>query len=297
MSDSVTTLTRHASARHASTEDLLTVLLAGRGGRGPARKKAARLLAACGGLAGLARLGEGVRHVEDLAPVAADRLAAAFELGLRCAQPTGRRTAVIACSDDIVAQLGPRLRHLMHEQVWMIGLDARNVVLATCRIAEGGQHGCALLARDVLRVAVQIGAHSFVLAHNHPGGDPRPSAEDVHLTEQIASAAACVGIPLIDHVIVTRSGHSSLLNLGLVPNLTDDLADRLPTRARVAGPRTLRSPDEGVDDPPHHHNIPRPCVVTIPNPVGPGCRDRWSVDATTKPTWSRAGRVRRSSSP
>ena len=236
MSATVPTLSRHAPARHASTEDLLAVLVSGRGGPTAARKKAVRLLAACGGLAGLARLGEGVRHVEDLAPIAAERLAAAVELGLRCAQPSSDRKTVVTCSEDIVAELGPRLRHLMHEQVWMIGLDARNVVLAKCRIAEGGQHGCALLARDVLRVAVQIGAQSFVLAHNHPGGDSRPSAEDVHLTEQIAGAAACVGVPLIDHVIVTRSGHTSLLNLGLIPDLSDELAERLPSRARVAHP-------------------------------------------------------------
>lgn len=215
-----------SSVRLASDEDLVATLLSTRGTRGEARKKAARLLSDVGGLAGLARLGDATNQFDGLPTQAAQRLIAAVEIGLRCAQPTHDPTSVVASSEDIVALLGPRLRHLMHEQVWMVGLDARNVVTSRCRVAEGGQHGCALLARDVLRLAVQLGAHAFVLAHNHPGGDPRPSAEDVHLTEQLSSAAVCVGVPLIDHVIVTRTGHTSMLNLGLIPNLSWEGASR-----------------------------------------------------------------------
>ena len=222
-----------SSARQASDEELVANLMSGRGGRQAARKKAARLLSDFGGLAGLARIGGAAAQLEKLDPGEATRLAAAVELGMRCSEPMRERPAVVVSSDDIVALLGPRLRHLMHEQVWMVGLDARNAVTSKCRIAEGGQHGCALLARDVLRVVVQLGAHAFVLAHNHPGGDPRPSAEDVHLTEQISAAAACVGVPLIDHVIVTRSGHTSLLNLGLIPDLASEGA-ALPSQARVS---------------------------------------------------------------
>lgn len=230
------------SASEVTNEHLLAVLMAGRCGMPTARRKAARLLSDCGGLPGLARLGPALEHVPGLEPVAARRLSAAIELGRRCAEPAAARPTVIACSDDIVDMIGPRIRRLLHEQVWMVALDARNGVVARCRIAEGGQHGCALLARDVLRVAVQVGAQSFVLVHNHPGGDPRPSAEDVHLTEQVAAAAVCVGVPLIDHVIVTLRDHVSMLKLGLLPDLASDGVGRAAFAARVANPNRRAAP-------------------------------------------------------
>lgn len=191
---------------------------------------------------GLARLG-GAAHIDGLAPGVAHRLAVAVELGLRCAEPSLKPVPVVSCSEDIVALLGPRLRSLQHEQVWMVGLDARNGVTSRCRVAEGGQHGCALLVRDVLRVAVQFGAHCFVLAHNHPGGDPRPSAEDVHLTEKISAAALCVGIPLLDHVIITRRAHTSLLKLGLIPEMGEEGPPEASRPARVATMRHRFRPD------------------------------------------------------
>lgn len=234
MTTSTTLPTPGSSTRNATDAELVALLLRGRKGGEAAHRKAIAVLGDIGGLAGLARIGDATTLLDALDPTSALRLAAAVELGLRCARPTRDTLEVVASSDDVVKLLGPRLRHLMHEQVWFVGLDARNVVTSRCRIAEGGAHGCALLSRDVLRIAVQLGAHAFVLAHNHPGGDPRPSAEDVHLTEQVSAAATCVGIPLIDHIIVTRTGHSSMLNLGLIPSLAEDLNAFGVAKARVA---------------------------------------------------------------
>jgi DNA repair protein RadC len=112
--------------------------------------------------------------------------------------------------------LGPRLRLLDHEQLWLLALDATSCVIGLRRLAEGGRHGCAVLACDVLRAALTMGAASFVLAHNHPGGDPSPSRHDLTLTRRVADAAALIGLPLVDHVIVTRGSHVSLLDLGLI---------------------------------------------------------------------------------
>ena len=224
----------YAHPKLASDEDLVATLVADRVGSA-SRKRAEDLLSQVGGLPGLARLGDAIPRFDGIAPAAAHRLAVAVEIGLRCAEPSLKPVPVVSCSDDVVAVIGPRLRYLQHEQVWMVGLDARNGVTSRCRVAEGGQHGCALLVRDVLRVAVQFGAHCFVLVHNHPGGDPRPSAEDVHLTEKISAAALCVGIPLLDHVIITRRGHSSLLKLGLIPEMGEEVLTDTSRPARVAG--------------------------------------------------------------
>lgn len=204
-----------------SDEELVACLLALRPGGG-SRQRAATLLKQVGGLAGLARIGPCYAPMTGVTANQVYRLAAALELGLRCAEPSLTPTSVVTCAEDIVAILGPRFRLLQHEQVWLLGMNARNVVTSRWQVAKGGQHGCALLARDVLRVAVQAGAQCFVLAHNHPGGDPRPSVEDVTLTEKLAVAALCIGIPLLDHVIVAQGGHVSMLQMGLIPEVEQE---------------------------------------------------------------------------
>src|SRR5438876_447884 len=70
--------------------------------------------------------------------------------------------------------------------------------------------------RDVLRAAVREAASAFVLVHNHPSGDPTPSAEDIDLTNMVARAASVLGTPLVDHVIVAGGGHASLFDLGVI---------------------------------------------------------------------------------
>lgn len=144
------------------------------------------------------------------------RLFGAFELGLRLAEQVSEPRPIVRSSADVVALMGPRLHALEHEQIWIVGLDGRSRVTAKRRIAEGGQHGCALLARDVLRAALSLGASSFLLVHNHPGGDCTPSRDDIGFTRRVAEAASCIGLPLVDHVIVASGSSSSLLDLGLL---------------------------------------------------------------------------------
>ncbi|HVY47879.1 MAG TPA: JAB domain-containing protein, partial [Minicystis sp.] len=125
--------------------------------------------------------------------------------------------APLKSSDEVAAYAKARLGPLDHEQMWVFALDGRNGLRAVRRVAEGGLHGCSVAARDILRAALQDAASALVLVHNHPSGDPAPSVEDVAMTRIVESAAACVGTPLVDHVIVTSDGrHSSMLDLGLL---------------------------------------------------------------------------------
>lgn len=146
----------------------------------------------------------------------AEVLLAGVELGVRWCERSTTVPDAIRSSADVACLLGPRLRLLDHEQLWILALDASSRPIGMRRLAEGGRHGCAVLARDVLRAALAMAASSFVLAHNHPGGDPAPSRHDLHLTRSIARAAAVIGVPLVDHVIVTRAGQASMLDLGFM---------------------------------------------------------------------------------
>jgi len=200
-----------------SDEDVLAQLVACVTQPSSAPHKARALLEAAGHLDGLARASP--HAPKPLSPSdrrIATAVAAGIELGIRCCERPAQRSSAIRSSADVARVLGPRLRLLDHEQLWILALDATSCVMGLRRLAEGGRHGCAVLACDVLRAALTMGAASFVLAHNHPGGDPSPSRHDLSLTQRVSHAAALIGLPLVDHVIVTRGAHVSLLDLGLI---------------------------------------------------------------------------------
>jgi DNA repair protein RadC len=202
-------------------EDLLTLLLTNGRDEVRSRQLAAVLLDEFGGVPGLGRLAH--ERLGSIGEMGSLRLAAAFELGLRCLERSAP-LKIVRCSADIVPLLGPRLSRSLHEQVWVVALDSRNRLIARRRVAEGGLHGCAVQPSDVLRAAISLGASCFILVHNHPGGDPSPSRQDLDLTERLCEAACRIGIPLLDHVIVAGDEHRSLLDLGLLNAVDPDHA-------------------------------------------------------------------------
>jgi DNA repair protein RadC len=185
----------------------------------PVEILALRLLEELGGLEGLTRAGAGelaVRRGVGLAKGA--RIAAAIELGRRVAFASARLSSVRLPDCRAVEAWGrPRLGALDHEELWVLALDGNNRLRAARRVASGGLHGMFVGARDPLRAALREGASAFVLVHNHPSGDPTPSAEDIAFTAKVARAARIVSTPLLDHVIVTRNGRSSMLELDMIP--------------------------------------------------------------------------------
>ena len=166
-----------------------------------------------GGLGSLARADAfeiAVLLGKELPPSARKRaartMAAAFELGRRVEVARMETPEMLGSPADVAAWAAPRLGPLTHEELWMLGLDGRGHLRAARCIARGGLHGAAVRASDPVRAALRVDASAFVLVHNHPSGDPAPSHEDVRLTAQVAAAAATVGVPLLDHVVVARGG-------------------------------------------------------------------------------------------
>lgn len=112
---------------------------------------------------------------------------------------------------EAVNLLRPRLGTLIHEEMHVIMLDGDSKVMHLAVVAVGGIHGIAVSARDVLRPAIAIGASRFILAHNHPSGDPTPSVEDRQFTRAAVIASDTVGLPIADHIIIAGSKHVSML--------------------------------------------------------------------------------------
>jgi DNA repair protein RadC len=191
--------------------DLLALIL-GTGTAGePVALSAAQLLESSGGLAGLQRLGPHGLARRGIGPAKAARVAAALELGRRALLgQLAEERPTLDCFEQVVRWAKPRLAALEHEEVWLLSLDGKYGLKSARRIAQGGLHGCALLTRDVLSPALRDGASAIVLVHNHPSGDPTPSPEDIAMTRAVRVGAELVGIPLLDHVVVARSGACSL---------------------------------------------------------------------------------------
>lgn len=188
---------------------------------------ASELLARAGGLAALARADaleigawldrrdldavERPAHVPRSSRAVmgkARSLAAAFELGRRLERERSSSAERLASAAEVAAWAGPRIGALAHEELWMLALDGRGHLRAARCVAKGGLHGAAVRASDPIRCALRADASAFVLVHNHPSGDPTPSREDILLTARVAAAGRVVGMTLLDHVVVARTGYA-----------------------------------------------------------------------------------------
>ncbi|XXX79038.1 JAB domain-containing protein [Sorangium sp. So ce134] len=136
----------------------------------------------------------------------ATRLAAAFELGRRTHAARARRGALLTDAVRVARYFGPILASLVHEELWIAALDAHGRVRETRLLARGGADVLYIDRATVLRTALDMAAHSFVLAHNHPSGDPRPTREDEAMTLELRHLGSELNVPLTAHAIVTPSG-------------------------------------------------------------------------------------------
>lgn len=104
------------------------------------------------------------------------------------------------------------------EQEWFftVLLDARQRVLKILESSKGTLNEVSVHPRDIFRDAIRMNAHAILMAHNHPSGDSQPSDADLELTRRMVDAGRIVGIPVIDHLILTRRDSVSLASRGLI---------------------------------------------------------------------------------
>jgi DNA repair protein RadC len=191
------------------TLDLLSILLGTGTRERSVREVALELLGERGLDAPCLRDPGALRGMKGIGDAKAARILSALELGARVGRGTDR--ARMASLADVSRWARPRLSELEHEELWLLCLDSQNGVRAELAVAVGGALGCSLTPSDVLRPAVRNGASAVILVHNHPSGDPTPSQEDLQMTRSLQRACRVVGVTLLDHVVVARSGASSIV--------------------------------------------------------------------------------------
>jgi len=102
------------------------------------------------------------------------------------------------------------------ESFVVILLSGRQKVIDVLQVGMGSLAQVDVHPREVFRDAVKLGAHSVIIAHNHPSGDPEPSEADIGLTSRLVEVGRVMGVPVLDHIVVTRRGTVSLAALGMV---------------------------------------------------------------------------------
>jgi len=191
----------------------LIALIVGSGNRdAPASAIADNILAhADGSLARLASFDVSfLERISGVGTATAARLAAALELGRRAAATAAENGDHIRGPADVFARMGPRLRAALQEEFHALLLNSRHRVIREVLVTRGILDSALIHPREVFRPAVGEGAAGVILVHNHPSGDPTPSAEDRAVTRQMAEAGRALGIPVLDHVVIGAGAYASL---------------------------------------------------------------------------------------
>lgn len=195
---------RHGAAALSDTELLAMLLRSGTRGM-DVITLAARLINEGGSLAGL--IGwreEDFRRFKGIGRIKALQLVAVMELARRVrSQPLGD-TPLLNRPDLIREFLQPTAQGLAVEKFWVLSLNRKNRLIRCTEVSSGTATAALAHPREVFREAMGAAATAVVCAHNHPSGDPAPSAADVQITRQLREAARTVDIQLLDHVILGR---------------------------------------------------------------------------------------------
>jgi DNA repair protein RadC len=189
----------------ALTDAELLAAVVGSGVRGvPASEVAIRLLARGGGsVRGLGKVPpQALQRIPGVGWATACRVAGALELGRRAVEEELPIRPRIRGPEDVHTLMSPALRDLNHEEFHALLLNAQHRVVGRVLVSRGILDASVVHPREVFKSAVIESAAAVVLVHNHPSGDPSPSAEDRMVTRQMRRAGETLGIPVLDHVVI-----------------------------------------------------------------------------------------------
>ena len=174
-----------------------------------------------------------MQKITGIGKARSEKIVAAMELGKRLARFHAQKDKITAPS-DIADLMMSKMRYLQKEIVCVLCLDTKGGIttkgvagdlsndlmsgkmLAESTVFEGTLNATVFHPREIFRFAIEESANSIVLVHNHPSGDPQPSAEDIRATKQLIEAGNQIGIKVLDHVIIGDGIFVSLKEEGFI---------------------------------------------------------------------------------
>jgi DNA repair protein RadC len=196
----------------------LVALLLGTGVRGRSALTVAQdVIDTAGGVAGLLRItADELRRVSGVGAPRAALLLAAVELGRRAVASQGDERPRFKKPSDIGRYLLPLYGGYREERFGVVMLDAKLRLIRAETLSVGILDASIAHPREIFRTATLASASAIALFHNHPSGDPAPSADDVALTQRMAAAGELMGINVVDHVILGDGRWFSFREAGLI---------------------------------------------------------------------------------
>jgi DNA repair protein RadC len=206
----------HYGAAALSVVELLAIILRVGTKDENVIRLAQRLLTTYGGLAGLAQAPfSELVAIKGLGQAKATQLKAAFELGRRLLVAAPHERPMVKSPADAANLLMLEMGLLEQEHLRTVMLDSKNHVLKVHTVYIGSLNTAVLRVGELFREAIRLNCAAIIVAHNHPSGDPTPSAEDVYVTRQIVEAGKLLSIDVLDHLVICQQRWVSLKERGL----------------------------------------------------------------------------------
>jgi DNA repair protein RadC len=155
-------------------------------------------------------------EVKGMGPAKAAQIKAAIELGYRMQQESEETKPRFSKPEDVDRYMHHLLGEKRREELWVLALNTRNQLIRKQQLYKGTiNHSSARMA-EIMEIPIRARAAVIILVHNHPSGDPKPSAEDIRFTEELVRAGQLMDIGVLDHIIIGKDSFSSIRQLGQV---------------------------------------------------------------------------------
>ncbi|PJA40821.1 hypothetical protein CO178_01505 [candidate division WWE3 bacterium CG_4_9_14_3_um_filter_34_6] len=197
-------------AASLSTSELLAIVI-GAGAPGiSAITLSQKIISTFGKITDLYRLDVGeLLSINGIGVAKACQMLATFELARRFSGAPIIKSKTYSSSECVYNLVKPFLLHKHREHFITVALDSRRRLIAIDNISIGTVNQTLVHPREVFKAAINRRASYLILAHNHPSGDTNPSVDDLAITERLLNVSKTIGIPILDHLIVSDSGYMS----------------------------------------------------------------------------------------
>lgn len=159
-------------------------------------------------------------EIKGIGLAKAIQLKAVFGIALKCRRPQSLQRYSIQSVEEAYLLAKGEIAHQNQEILLVILRDVRGFLIHKEQVAVGTLSQVLIHPREVFYPAVRYKAHSMILAHNHPSGDPTPSSADIELTRVLMHSGQIMGIEIDDHLIIGRDKCVSLREHGIIDRLS-----------------------------------------------------------------------------
>jgi len=200
-----------------SETELLAIILRTGSGKKTSVDLARELLTEKEGLRGIDQQPvSALCKIKGIGLAKACQIKAALEISKRLVQQKMRVMEQLSSSEDAYHYVRLRMRDLTREEFRVVLLTNHNDVITEKVLFKGSVTESVASARDVVELAIQYSAVKVIIIHNHPSGNPNPSAEDKMVTQKIIKACSFFDVIVLDHIIIGKDSYYSFADHGLI---------------------------------------------------------------------------------